>query len=178
MIIGILSDTHGSVSGWKDALKIFERENAELILHCGDILEPFAQTASPLRRALNESPISVLAVMGNMDTPRDLELLDFPVVPLVLIQDGAMRIAAAHGNHYADQHAAYRHARSLGAQVFVRGHTHSPQIEKMRGVYMLNPGSAAQPRGRELRPTVIVLSPDAIRLYAIHTGEVIKEVLL
>ncbi len=178
MIIGILSDTHGNVSGWNDALKIFERESVELILHCGDILEPFARSGSPLRSAMNKSPIPVLAVIGNMDAPRDLELLDFPVVPLALIQDGSARIVATHGNQLGDRHAAYRQARSLGARFFVRGHTHSPQLEKMRGVYLLNPGSAGQPRGKDLRPTAMVLSPAAIRLYAIHTGEVIEEMRL
>lgn len=175
MIIGIISDTHGNVSGWRQALEIFHRENVDLILHCGDILETFARESSPLRTALNACPLPILAVTGNMDAPHDLELLDFPVVPLALIQDGPTRIVAVHGDRLAGPAGAYRQAERLGARVFVRGHTHVPQMEKVRGIYMLNPGSAGKPRGENPKPTAIVLSPGAIRLYAIHTGDIMKE---
>lgn len=178
MTIGIISDTHGDAFGWHGALEIFEREKVDLVLHCGDILEPFARASSPLFTALNDCSLPILAAMGNMDAPREVELLDCPVVPLVLVQNGPVRIVALHGDGLAGPHAAYRMAERLGAGILVRGHTHSPQLDKMRGIYMLNPGSASEPRGEETRPTAMVLSPDRVRLYAIYTGEVIKEMRL
>ncbi|RJX21618.1 MAG: YfcE family phosphodiesterase [Desulforudis sp.] len=174
MIIGIVSDTHDNLHGWNSALEIFQREKVELILHCGDILEAHAKAESSLCRAMNSSPIPVLAVRGNVDANDHVALLNFPVVPLVLVQDGPNRIIAVHGNLLADKASAYRQATSLSARFLVRGHTHIPEIERKNGVYLLNPGSAGSPRGFS-QASVMVLSPERIKLIALHSGEIIKD---
>jgi putative phosphoesterase len=174
LIIGIISDTHGSIHGWESALQVFQRERAELILHCGDILDINARASSPLVRALNSSPIPVLAVRGNMDAPNHITLLQFPVVPLALVQDGTHRIVVVHGNLLTDAASAFRQAAYLEAHFLVRGHTHIPDIQTKGGVYLLNPGSAGSPRGSS-QSSAMILTPKTVRLITLHSGETIQE---
>jgi len=174
LIIGMISDTHGSIRGWESALRVFQRERAELILHCGDILDIDARASSPLVRALNSSPIPVLAARGNMDAANHITLLKFPVVPLALVQDGANRIVVVHGNLLADAASAFRQAASLGARVLVRGHTHISDIQSKSGVYLLNPGSAGNSRGSS-ESSAMILSPKTVRLITLHSGDTIRE---
>ena len=66
-----------------------------------------------------------------------------------LYNAGRVKIFYTHGHRFRvkyDLDDLYDKGRSLGAQVILFGHTHERFYKYYRGVHMLNPGSAAQPR--------------------------------
>ena len=104
----------------------------------------------------------VAAVHGNVDEPPLRRTLP---ERLVVEADG-VRIGLVHdpGNR------AGRHARLRGwfpgCDVVAYGHTHSPEIERSEGVWIVNPGSPTE-RRRAQAHTMIVLegpTPELVEL--------------
>jgi uncharacterized protein len=122
-----------------------ELELADLILHAGDLV------ASPVLREL-ESFAPVEAVFGNMDEPAlQEELPERRVVEVEEVRVGLVHIPGARPG---------REERLVswfpGCYAVVYGHTHLPQVEQHRGVWILNPGSPTE-RRRAPRHSMLVL---------------------
>jgi hypothetical protein len=136
MLVGVISDTHGSVpEGLEAAFAGVER-----IIHAGDV-------GAERVLAELEAIAPVVAVHGNMDSG-DLgwRLPDRAVVKL----DGR-RVVVVHDE------AAFTADAFEGAAVIVSGHTHVPLVERRGSVLRLNPGAAVGSERYGLRPTVAVL---------------------
>jgi uncharacterized protein len=122
-----------------------ELERADLILHAGDV------TAASVLREL-EAYAPVEAVFGNMDEPalRD----ELPERRVVEVE--AARIGLAH----IPGPRAGREERLVGwfpgCDAVVYGHTHVPQVEQHRGVWILNPGSPTERRRAPRRSLLVV----------------------
>jgi uncharacterized protein len=114
-------------------------------LHAGDV------TAASVLREL-EAYAPVEAVVGNMDEPvlRD-ELPERLVVEVEEARIGMVHIPGAR---------AGREERLVGwfpdCDAVVYGHTHVPQLERHRGVWILNPGSPTE-RRRAPRHSLLVV---------------------
>jgi putative phosphoesterase len=125
---------------------------ADLILHAGDV------TAASVLREL-EAYAPVEAVVGNMDEPalRE-ELPERRVVEIERLRVGLVHIPGAR---------AGREERLVGwfpgCDAVVYGHTHVPQLEQHRGVWILNPGSPTE-RRRAPRHSMLVLEVDGASL--------------
>jgi uncharacterized protein len=122
-----------------------ELERAELILHAGDVV------AAPVLREL-EAFAPVEAVFGNLDEPALREALpERRVVPV----DG-VRIGMVH----VPGERAGREERLVswfpGCDAIVYGHTHVPQLEQHRGVWILNPGSPTERRRAPQRSLIVL----------------------
>jgi len=77
MRIGFISDTHGGLAGWQEAMAGPFAE-ADLIIHCGDLLyhgprNPMPKGYDPaaLAQAMNASPAPLLIARGNCDSDVD-----------------------------------------------------------------------------------------------------------
>jgi uncharacterized protein len=122
-----------------------ELERADLILHAGDV------TAASVLREL-EAYAPVEAVFGNMDEPalRD----ELPERRVVEVE--AARIGLAH----IPGPRAGREERLVGwfpgCDAVVYGHTHLPQLEQHRGIWILNPGSPTERRRAPRRSLLVV----------------------
>ena len=131
-----------------------ELEQADLILHAGDVV-----AASVLREL--EAFASVEAVFGNMDEPTLREALPERRVAAV----GDVRIGMVH----IPGERAGREERLVswfpGCDAVVYGHTHVPQLERHRGVWILNPGSPTE-RRRAPQHSLIVLEVAETRFNA------------
>ena len=127
MLIGVISDTHGSLPKWIP--EVFK--GVELIMHAGDV-----GATSVLDELELIAP--VVAVRGNMDSAPGLSSLPEYVRR---VEDG-VRILEVHDPS---------HARSLlassPADVVIVGHTHRPMVRRGEGYLMLNPGSASRSVG-------------------------------
>jgi putative phosphoesterase len=122
-----------------------ELERADVILHAGDLV------AASVLRAL-ESFAPVEAVFGNMDEPAlQTELPERRVVEVENLRIGLVHIPGAR---------AGREERLVswfpGCDAVVYGHTHLPQLERHRGVWILNPGSPTE-RRRAPQHSMLVL---------------------
>ena len=157
MKVGIMADSHDHLRLVRKALDVFRERGAEVILHAGDVVAPFAAKVL----AAFERPVHV--VFGNNDGERAGlgAVLDIAPGPRVFELGGA-RIVVAHdvGDIGAGDVA--------GADVVVTGHTHLPVIEPGKPL-RINPGETGGWLGD--RATCVVLDTDSMEAKLCELGE-------
>jgi putative phosphoesterase len=118
---------------------------ADLILHAGDVV-----TVGVLREL--EDHARVEAVFGNMDEPA----LQAELPERLVVEAEGFRIGLVH----IPGPGAGREERLLswfpGCDAVVYGHTHLPQVELHRGVWVLNPGSPTERRRASVRSMLVL----------------------
>ena len=131
--IGIISDTHG-VLPYK-VHQVFE--GVDRIIHAGDI------GAQDIIIEL-ETIAPVAAVFGNTDGQ-------------ALCRKTAERLEFSLGGYdFIVTHFPLYFGDDKNPTIRISGHTHKPLILERDGSMLINPGSAAFPRG-EYKPSVVVL---------------------
>jgi uncharacterized protein len=153
----VLADTHipRRAKGLPEGLLSY-LEEADLILHAGDLLDP---------ALLDELALyaPVRAVRGNIDPPEvDLpETLEFRV--------GGARVAMIHDSGRREGRRRRLSSRFPEARVIIFGHSHVPFLEDEDGFLLLNPGSPTDKR-RQPEHTFALLR--------VEEGEVRAEILV
>jgi putative phosphoesterase len=133
MIIGVISDTHGTLA--RGALAALA--TAELILHAGDI-----GAGGILEQLATIAP--VLAVRGNSDAGTPLAR-GHPATRW--IEQSGVRIMLTHIlGRPADAAAGLPIEPARRPDIVIFGHTHRVCVEHIAGVLFLNPGAAGRPR--------------------------------
>ena len=142
-MIGILSDSHDNLDAVRRAVRFFKDAGCDLIIHAGDFVAPFSA------HALAEAECPVKAVFGNCDGEKDgLKLMIRPFgtirkAPFFFDHAGKM-IAVTHLNGPVPELAARGEF-----DLVVYGHTHKPEIRKVRAALVVNPGeTGGQVSGR------------------------------
>jgi len=136
MKIGIVADTHNHWNNFKKAIEWMNKENIQLILHCGDIC---SQETIDEANKLFDGEIKF--VKGNADFELDLpEKME--------LEFNKKRIAFTH---FPD--IAKKLAKSGNFDLVFYGHTHRPWDEKIDECHMINPGEMA---GQFYKPTFAV----------------------
>lgn len=133
MRIGVVSDSHGSESALRRA--VAAAGQVEMWLHAGD----YSQDAGFLRRLTG---LAVVAVAGNCDGMTDAKVDEFVTV-------GGKQIWLTHGHRYDAKRRPEELAwwgRQYGADAVVYGHSHVPDVSRVEGVLLFNPGGAVHPR--------------------------------
>lgn len=128
----VTADTHADSFDDIPVPVVAAAEEADAVVHAGDfttraVLEGFEEIAP------------VHAAYGNADAPDVCDALPRRAV----FEAEGVRVCVVHGHEAAD--VAYE-AAETGADIVVRGHTHTP-LYKERAVPILNPGSPTRPRG-------------------------------
>jgi hypothetical protein len=126
MIIGIISDTHGTLNA--EVLKIFK--GATHIIHAGDIGS--AEIISILAQV---APVT--AVRGNTDNSDWSQSIPYRE----MISLAGLGIYILHDLQQLDVEPP-----AAGISAVISGHTHQPEICQRDGVLYMNPGSASQRR--------------------------------
>jgi putative phosphoesterase len=159
----LLGDTHLPRFGRRLPRALEEGlADADLILHAGDITEPFVLD-------LLGTHAPTVAVAGNNDPPELVERLGLTRV----VEVEGIRIGLTHGHAWPGRTTAERARRTFAdadppVDAIAFGHSHQPMVERVDGVWMLNPGSPTdrrrQPRcsylrvevdGADLRPELV-----------------------
>ena len=157
----MISDTHLPRGARALPPACVERlRRADLILHAGDLV---GLAFLDELRALGPP---VAAVHGNMDEPGVQALL--PAEQIVEVAEA--RIGIVHEPGPLEGREARLAARFPGCDAVVYGHTHLPQADRHRDVWILNPGSPTERRraparsmlelvvaAGEIRPELVVL---------------------
>ncbi len=180
MRIGVLSDTHGSLKGWELAWKIFS--DADAIIHCGDLFNhgpgnplPDGYSPAKLLETFNGINKLFLVVRGNCDSEVDQKFLNIPMVsPFLVFQIGDMpRIVATHGHHLDDTRWLDICRRKWKTDILLSGHTHRWKIDKIEGMFWLNPGSPSLPAAE---PSAAVIDTDSkeLQVFDLDTLRVLK----
>lgn len=144
MKIGIISDVHDNLRHLNKAINFFNKENIELLIHCGDWDMPFTmRTYIPL-----ECPIK--GVLGNGDP--DIQKFKYQLQNLEILKEvnldlaphlqdftiDNVRFGVFHGD---DENLNKCLVESQLFDVLCLGHTHKPLIEKSGKTTIINPGS-------------------------------------
>ena len=134
-VVGIISDTHDNRTAIRQAVEIFNRRGASLIIHAGDLVAPF--TALDFK-ALN-SPMEM--VFGNNDGEKIGLSTSFKEIGNLL---PGPRTFTFQGKKFLLMHepgSLDALAGSCSVDVIIYGHTHEIDIRKGPPL-IINPGEA------------------------------------
>lgn len=167
--LGVLSDTHGSLSAWRSALELFK--DTEAILHAGDVLYhgprnpiPGGYTPSDLADAIKDYEGTLLISRGNCDADVDQMVLGLPLVPYVVIWWNGRKIFMMHGDNFP----LFRQtALDLRADLAISGHTHVSSVVREKETIFLNPGSTTIPKGKD-PASVAIVDGERIRILTLE----------
>jgi len=135
--IGVIADTHIPRGARRLPEACVERlRAADLVLHAGDL------TSAAFLEELRALGPPIEAVRGNMDEPALAALLPETRV----VETSGPRIGMVHAPGPAVGRERRLLARFPDCAVVIYGHTHMPQVERVDGVWILNPGSPTERR--------------------------------
>ncbi|MBN2134648.1 MAG: metallophosphoesterase [Acidobacteria bacterium] len=136
MLIGIMSDSHDSMTQIKKAVELFRKNNVDYILHAGDFIAPFS--IEPLK---NSGVKEVIGVYGNNDGEKEgLEKSFLNIGGRVMRPPYKF---ALDGLSCMMMHEPYFITDALDdpeVNVVIYGHTHKLSIEERAGKMVINPG--------------------------------------
>lgn len=158
MKIGIVSDSHGSASRLKAALKALVGLGAEAIVHCGDIGS--VECVAVLGRA----GVPAHLVLGNMDR-HEAELAAAAEEYGVALGPEVIEVPIGNGRHLVATHGHHERifAELVMGQQFpyvCHGHTHRVRDEQAANTRVINPGALRHPKDPK-HPTAAILDTDA-----------------
>lgn len=136
MLLGIISDTHENENAIKKAVRIFKEKNAELVVHCGDIISP------PMLEHFKE--LKMMFVFGNNDGERNglnqkaRELGFEGLKEEKEFEYKGKRFYVYHGTKLNTLDAAIK---SNKYDYVLTGHTHIKKDEKSGKTRVINPGA-------------------------------------
>ncbi len=158
MTIGILSDTHDNVTAIEQAVEIFDEEQVDVIIHCGDYIAP---PTIPYYEGFE-----VHGVIGNNDGEIDGLERSFDALGANsqlhgryadLELDGH-RIFVLHGDQGMD--AVDEYAASGEYDYVCYGHFHAAEQRHVDETTVINPGGHF-PTVPAADRSVVVLKPDS-----------------
>lgn len=150
MKIGVMSDTHGSLTYFEKALDVLS--DCDVLIHGGDILYhgprndiPEGYNPKGLISKIN-SLDNIIIARGNCDADVDQMVINHPIQsPYVMSQFGETRIVTTHG--YTDsKEDTINKAKSMGADILILGHTHVKELYLDENLVVLNPESTSIPK--------------------------------
>jgi len=152
MKIGIISDSHDHLENIKKAISILNKNNAEVLIHCGDFCAPFVM------EELSEFDGEIHCVFGNIDdrfnTPKKAKKLNINFHgDLAEMELSGRKIAV---NHYPKIAEALASIDVYDAVFY--GHTHKSEKKKINNTLLLNPGEIM---GRISKPTLAVYNTES-----------------
>lgn len=170
----ILSDIHGSVTRLRHALDIYRRQQCDMLVVLGDILNygprnaiPEGLDAKAVAEELNARAEDIIAIRGNCDSEVDQMLLHFPMMSTyTLLVDEGRRILLTHGHIYNKEHLPPGYF-----DIVFYGHTHLWEMERQPdGPLIVNTGSITFPKGGN-PPTLAILDGHQLTMYRIDGDE-------
>jgi len=129
-----MSDSHDNLDAIRKAVRFFNSRQCELVIHAGDFIAPFAA------KELVRLSCGINSVFGNCDGEK-AGLAEI-IASFGMIQNepfafnyGRRKFLLTH-THWANE----EHIRTGKYDVLIYGHTHKPDIRKVGGTLVVNPG--------------------------------------
>lgn len=172
MKIMCISDIHGNIECLNKAIERYREENAEKLIILGDFSSYyFSSSDFEVAEILNNMAGIVVAVKGNCDSFETGNLFNFDLGYLKTIDVNGAKVTLTHGHMYNRNNLP----ENCG-DIFLSGHTHVGNIEKINGKIIANPGSISKPRGGT-RKSYLTIDENDIELKTLD-GETIKSIAL
>ncbi|MFB6175194.1 MAG: metallophosphoesterase [Candidatus Nanohalobium sp.] len=142
MKLGIVSDTHDNIELAEEAVNFFEKQECEVVIHCGDMVAPF--TAE-----LFDAEFEFHAVRGNNDGEWNLKSTvnqfgEFYNNIAELEVEG-LKICVYHGT----EEEIVEGLVGKDYDFVFRGHTHEKKVAEHSGTVEVNPGGIRFPDQEE-----------------------------
>ena len=161
--MGLMSDTHDRLPLVDEAVKRFNEEKAELVLHAGDYVAPFvAAHFKPLKARL-------IGVFGNNDGDRLLLRKKFFEIgaeirgKFAYVTANELKIALLHG----DETDLLRSLLEVESHdVVVNGHSHVAKTYRKGKTIVINPGESCGYLSGQ--PTISILYTDTLDVKTIR----------
>ena len=138
MLVGLMADTHDCLPMVEKAIKKFNEEGVELVLHAGDYVAPFVVPK------FKELMAKMIGVFGNNDGDRELLKKRFSENARLEIRGnfaeikvGNAKIALLHGS---EEELLKALIESETFNIIVHGHTHKAETYKKGKTLVVNPG--------------------------------------
>lgn len=130
MLIGILSDSHDNLTNLEKAVRFFNENKVQLVLHAGDFIAPFT---IPRMKALI---CDYKGVFGNNDGEKQ----GLEHTSQGRITEGPLRFEINGEKVTLIHDLSHIDAQKEDARLIICGHTHKPQIIKENNRLTINPG--------------------------------------
>lgn len=144
MKILVFADIHGNVKAANRAVEIALREQAQKTVFCGDLFGGFGGADGKVAEAVQSIDGVLYFVRGNNDYKSFDHLLRFGFEENAVMFHFGRTLFFTHGH----RHNGYFPPPFLKEKdAIVFGHTHFGALTKRNGLFSLNVGSLAQPRG-------------------------------
>ena len=135
MLIGIMADTHDNLALVRKAIELFNRKEVEYVIHAGDYTSPFTL------KLFKDLRCEYVGIFGNNDGDKVLLLEraegNIRNQPYVFTLNDK-KIVVMHEHQVADALADSGHF-----DLVVYGHTHKPDVRKMKNTLLVNPGEVS-----------------------------------
>jgi len=142
MKLGIISDTHDQVDNILKMVELLNKEEVELVIHCGDWVAPFLlkfykELKAPIKGVLGNNDGEIFRHLKNSETNKYGVQVEYEHNLIELELDGR-KLAALHGDP-----PAFAEALILTGKydAVFHGHTHQKRNEMVGDTLALNPGS-------------------------------------
>ncbi len=130
MRLGILSDSHDNLPKIEKAVRFFNRQKVDFLVHAGDFVAPFTVPK------LNRLTCQWLGVFGNNDG----EKMGLSCISETKIKEGPLRIVLDNRKITVVHDAKTLNFNIEDASLVIFGHTHKPEIIKQDSKILVNPG--------------------------------------
>jgi putative phosphoesterase len=136
MLIGIISDTHDNQDKTRKAVELFNSKGVEYVIHAGDYTSPFTL------KLFKELNCKYVGVFGNNDGDKILLLErsegNIHYQPYIFTLQNR-KIVVLHEHQLVDALADSGHF-----DLIIYGHTHVPDVRKVKNTLVVNPGEAGK----------------------------------
>jgi len=145
MKLGIISDTHDHLPNIQKAVKIFNKEKVELVVHCGDWCSPFVPDffeglKCQLKGVFGNNDADIYAMLRREKNYKVKIEFTKRILELDL---GGKKAVVYHGDDAAITEAL---ASAFKYDVVITGHTHEVVNEGSGKVLRINPGTLSHYR--------------------------------
>ena len=135
---------HDNLRHLVKAIEFFNNEKIELLIHCGDWIQPFTmrtytELKCPIKGVLGNGDPDIQKFMYQLQNEEILKNLNLHLSPIFLdFTIGGIRFGIFHGD---DENLNKCLIESQVLDVLCLGHTHIPSIEQNEKTLVINPGS-------------------------------------
>ena len=172
MKVMCISDIHGNIECLNKAIERYREEDADKLIILGDFSGYyFSSSDFEVAEILNNMAGVIIAVKGNCDSSEIDGLFNFELGYLKTIDVNGIKLTLTHGHIYNRNNLP----ENCG-HIFLSGHTHIGNIERINGRIIANPGSISKPRGGT-KKSYLTIDENNIELKTLD-GDIIKNVAL
>jgi len=164
MLIAIVSDSHDHIPNMQRAVRLANREGAELLIHCGDLISPFMLTylhafQGPVHLIYGNNAGDQHLISSRCATAFD-NIQHHGFHGAIVI--GSLRIAF---NHYPE--LARELALSGAYDLVCYGHDHIFSAEQLGDCLLINPGDLL---GKDAAPVFALLDTSDFSVRRLEVG--------